>query len=50
MERVFEQTERYAEQFRGVCSAEEYECFEEAFFSKRKKLGRVHEEHIPGQE
>ena len=46
MEAVFEQTERYAEQCEGVCSAKEYECFDESFFSKRKKLDRVRSDFI----
>jgi hypothetical protein len=42
--RVFEQTKLYAEFCLDKLSKDDYVCFEKAFFSKKEKLDRIHEE------
>jgi len=50
IEVVFAQTQAYAKLCKATCSAQDYERFEEAFFSKRKQLDGVHAEYMAGRE
>lgn len=44
--KVFEQTGHYAKQCKKNCSKEEYEYLQKAFFSKKTRLDKVHEEYL----
>lgn len=44
---VFEQTEHYKKACEEICSKEDYECFQKAFFSKKDILDKIHQEHFP---
>ena len=46
IEKVFEQSDSYAKACKENCSKEDYECFRQAFFSKKENLDRVHNERV----
>ena len=46
MEKVFKQTELYANECKENLSNDDYERFYEAFFSKRQKINSIHEEYF----
>jgi len=44
--KVFEQTGHYAKECKKNCSKDEYEYLQKAFFSKKTRLDKIHEEYL----
>lgn len=44
--KIFERNELFAEKSKKICSKEEYECLQKAFFSKKENLDKVYKEYL----